>query len=162
MNSAQNSTNCFERPQVCEAATTPNGAVPGILGVRFPAVTLFRMDINQIAFELKAQRNRIDQAIAALEGSKFQVRPRRGRPPKTQSLQPAPGKRTMSVAARKRISAAMTLRWAEWKGKSAPKKTAATAKKSRRTMSPATRKKLAALMKARWAARKSAANGGKA
>jgi hypothetical protein len=57
----------------------------------------------------------------------------------------------MSASARKRISEAMKLRWAKWKGKSAPKKG-----KSRPPMSAAARRKLSALMKARWAARKKA------
>ena len=65
----------------------------------------------------------------------------------------------MSVAARKRLSAAMKQRWAKWGGKSAPKKAAAPAKKptARKPMSAAMRKKLSAMMKARWAARKEAA-----
>ena len=111
------------------------------------------MDINQIVVELTAERSRIDQAIAALEGS----RPHRGRPPKSQSPH-AVGRRTMSPAARKRISAAMKLRWAKRLGKSAPEKAAAPTKiaPARKPMSPAARKKLAALMKARWAARKKA------
>src|SRR5580700_914476 len=102
------------------------------------------MEINEIVAELTAGRTRIDQAIAALEGS----RPRRGRP----------RKRTMSPAARKRISAAMKLRWAQRKRKPTPKKVTAPARKAtvRRPMSPAMKKKLSALMKARWAARKKA------
>jgi hypothetical protein len=65
----------------------------------------------------------------------------------------------MSVAARKRISAAMKQRWAKWGGKSAPKKIRAAPKKSagRKPMSAAMRKKLSTMMKARWAERKKAA-----
>ena len=107
------------------------------------------MDIAQIVADLTAERNRIDQAIAALEGSS----PRRGRPPKS-----AQHTRTMSPAARKRISAAMKLRWAQRQGKSAPKKAAAPAKKApaRKPMSPAMKKKMSLLMKKRWAAAKKA------
>jgi hypothetical protein len=61
---------------------------------------------------LTDERSRIDQAIAALEGSS----PRRGRPAKAGS-----GTRTMSAAARKRISAAMRMRWAQRRGESVPK-----------------------------------------
>ena len=120
--------------------------------------TLFRMDINQIVADLTAERNRIDQAIAALEGSAVSSQPRRGRPPKALTSQPPPGERKMSPAARKRISAAMKLRWAKWHGKSAPKKATAPAKKApaRKPMRPAARKKLSALAKARWAAAKKA------
>jgi hypothetical protein len=111
------------------------------------------MDINQIVAELTAGRTRIDQAIATLEGS----RPRRGRPPKIPTSLSAPRK-SISSAARKRISAAMKLSWAQRKGKSGPKRVAAPARKApvRRPMSPAMKKKLSALMKARWAARKKA------
>jgi hypothetical protein len=110
------------------------------------------MDITQILSDLTAERNKLDQAIQALEGSL----PRRGRPPKS-SLS-ATGKRTMSASARAKISAAQKARWAKQKGKSAPKKAAAPAKKAtvRRPMSPAMKRKMSALMKARWAARKKA------
>ena len=110
------------------------------------------MDLENILAELRSQRARIDQAISALEGIAGPSAPRRGRPPKSQTA-PATRqrRRTMSAAARKRISDAMKQRWAKWKGKSAPKKA-----KSRRPMSAAARKKLSALMKARWAARKKA------
>jgi hypothetical protein len=60
----------------------------------------------------------------------------------------------MSVAARKRISAAMKQRWEKWKGKTAPQKSAPAKTKTRPAMSAAARKKLSDLMKARWAARK--------
>ena len=113
------------------------------------------MDIQTIVSDLKAERNRIDQAISALEGL-TSTAPRRGRPPKATS---AGGKRRrMSPAARKRISKAMKQRWAKWKGKSAPKEATATRKKTavRRPMSAAAKKKLSALMKARWAAKQKA------
>ena len=60
----------------------------------------------------------------------------------------------MSAAARKRISEAMKRRWAKWKRKSVPKKSARAKTKARPTMSAAARKKLSDLMKARWAAKK--------
>ena len=104
----------------------------------------------------RLERNRIDQAIAALEGPSVPSQPRRGRPPKTPSSQPASGKRKMNAAARARIGAAKKAWWAKQKGKSAPAKTAAPAKKTpaRKPMSPAARKKLSALAKERWAAAK--------
>lgn len=108
------------------------------------AAKLSRMDINQLVSALTDERNRIDRAIAALEGSS----PRHGRPGKAGS-----GTRTMSPSARKRISAAMRLRWAQRLGKSMPKKAATSARKAgaRKAMSPAARKKLSALARARWA-----------
>src|ERR1017187_106880 len=104
------------------------------------------MDIQTIVSDLKAERNRIDQAISALEGL-TSTAPRRGQPPKATST--GGKRRRMSPAARKRISKAMKQRWAKWKGKSAPKNA-----KGRPPMSVAGRKRLSALMKARWAAKK--------
>jgi len=101
------------------------------------------MDIQTIVSDLKAERNRIDRAISALEGLTSSSSPRRGRPPKAKRAA-ASGKhrRGMSAAARKRISEAMKKRWATWHGKSAPK---------RKAMSPAARKRLSEMMKRRWA-----------
>jgi hypothetical protein len=115
------------------------------------------MDINQILSDLTAERNRLDQAINALEGVNVPSTPRKGRPPKSQYSQPASGKRTMSPAARKLISIAQKARWAKQKGES-PRKAAAPAKKStvRKPMSPAMKKKMSALMKKRWAKAKKA------
>ena len=109
------------------------------------------MDIESVVTALKQQRARIDQAIAALEGTGRGGR--RGRPPKRVSAAGRSGRR-MSAAARKRISQAMKARWAKWKGKSAPKKSAPAKTKAGPTMSAAGRKKLSELMKARWAAKK--------
>src|SRR5271167_2030004 len=117
------------------------------------------MDIQNLIAELSGERNRLDRAIAALEGLTQPTR-HRGRPPKSRITAIAPGKkrRSMSAAARKRISAAMKKRWATWGSKSAPKVAKAAPKKSsgRRTMSAAARKKLSALAKARWAERRKA------
>lgn len=115
------------------------------------------MDFTQIVAQLKADHSRLDNAIAALEGLNPSRKKRRGRPPKSQSKQPAPHKRKMNAAARARIGAAKKAWWAKQKGHRAPKKAASSAKKSRRRrMRPAMKKKLSRLMKARWAARKRA------
>jgi hypothetical protein len=118
------------------------------------------MDIQKIVTELSGERNRLDRAIAALESLSQPAR-RRGRPPKSTIVSPAPRKkrRTLSAAARKRISAAMKQRWAKWKGKSAPKKVKTALKKpgKRPRMSAAAKKRLSELMKARWAERKAKA-----
>jgi|ERR1019366_5033875 hypothetical protein len=104
------------------------------------------MDIQNLVSTLKNERNRLDQAISALEVL-TSTAPRRGRPPKATST--GGKRRRLSPAARKRISVAMKQRWAKWKGKAAPKKA-----KSRPPMSTAAKKKLSVLMKARWAAKK--------
>jgi hypothetical protein len=118
------------------------------------------MDIQGIVEQLKQERNRIDQAVAALVGLGSQTA-RRGRPPKTsQAVQStAPKRRTMSASARAKIAAAQRARWAKQKGQARAKKATAARKEAagRKPMSAAMRKKLSALMKARWAARKKAA-----
>jgi hypothetical protein len=76
------------------------------------------MDIQNILGDLKKERARLDQAIAALEGLGASGPRRRGRPVgsvnKTSSDRP---RRHMSPAARKRISEMMKQRWAERKRK---------------------------------------------
>lgn len=75
------------------------------------------MDIQQIVSDLKSERERIDAAIRALEGTGKSGRGP-GRPPGSGSR----GKRrTMSASARKRISEMMKLRWAERKKKAKSK-----------------------------------------
>ncbi len=94
------------------------------------------MDTNRILVELRAERQRIDQAITALESLDHAgVFTRRTASPK---------RRHMSAAGRKAISDAAKAMWAERKKKTRP----------RRHMSAATRKRLSALAKQRWAERK--------
>lgn len=66
------------------------------------------MDIETIVAQLKAERSRMDQAIAALEGGSGAQRAGHSRR----------GPRRMSAAARKRISDAQKARWAKQKKKS--------------------------------------------
>lgn len=68
------------------------------------------MEIERILSDLKSERERIDSAIRALEGGRAGRRP--GRP-----VGSGRKRRTMSPAARKRISEMMKLRWAERKKK---------------------------------------------
>ena len=75
------------------------------------------MNLQEVIFQLRAERTRLDQAIAALDGST----PRRGRPPKGSGRSK---RRVMSAAARKRISTAMKARWAARKKTSSPTKRA--------------------------------------
>jgi hypothetical protein len=72
------------------------------------------MDIQQIVSDLRNERDRIDAAIRALEGGKSGRGP--GRPAGSGKK-----RRTMSPAARKRISEMMKLRWAERKKKAKAK-----------------------------------------
>lgn len=73
------------------------------------------MDIQNILNDLKRERARLDQAIAALEGGGGARR--RGRPAGSGNAKSRP-RRHMSAAARKRISDMMKQRWAERKRKS--------------------------------------------
>jgi|HubBroStandDraft_6_1064221.scaffolds.fasta_scaffold2428823_1 hypothetical protein len=78
------------------------------------------MDIQNILGDLKRERERLDRAIAALEGLGTGQR-RRGRPVGSHNVAAATAKRPrrhMSAAARKRISEMMKQRWAERKRKS--------------------------------------------
>jgi len=94
------------------------------------------MDINAILIELRAERDSIDQAIAALAAVNSTGRSLAGR---------AKGRtrRTMSAAARARIAAAQRARWAKQKQ--------ATASKPARRISRAGRQRIAAAQRARWA-----------
>lgn len=93
------------------------------------------MDTASILNELRAERDRINQAIAALEAlsaPQAASPKRRGRKPaaataaakptsatQTAAKQPRAGRRRLSAAARKRISEAAKRRWAAQKSKSA-------------------------------------------
>lgn len=79
------------------------------------------MNIEQILSDLRSERDRIDAAIRALEGGKTGRGP--GRPAGSGRK-----RRTMSAAARKRISEMMKLRWAERKKKAKAAKAAKAAK----------------------------------
>jgi hypothetical protein len=70
------------------------------------------MNVDEVVQQLKQQRSRLDAAIQALEGVGGRGK-RRGRPPG--STNKNAGRRTMSAAARKRISEAMKKRWAAQK-----------------------------------------------
>ena len=77
------------------------------------------MDIQNILADLKRERDRLNSAIAALEGTGPR---RRGRPAGSGAGSAASAgrrpRRHMSPAARKRISEMMKQRWAERKRKS--------------------------------------------
>jgi hypothetical protein len=70
------------------------------------------MDRATIIAELEAQRDRLNQAIAALRGSQ-------NRTARTLSGKPDGQKRRLSAAARKKIGETMKKRWAERKNKQA-------------------------------------------
>jgi len=105
------------------------------------------MDINTILAELRAERDRIDQAISALEAVNSTGRPRVGRPPGVARKVSRRG--GMSAAARRKMSRLLKQRWAQGKMKPGVKR--AQASKPARRMSRAARKRIAAAQRARWA-----------
>jgi hypothetical protein len=103
------------------------------------------MDTRQILTELRAERSRLDQAIAALETlsgvpAAPAAAPAKAAPAKSHHG----GARHMSPAARKLISIRMKERWAERKKKAG----------NGRHMSAAARKLISKRMKQRWAERR--------
>jgi Spy/CpxP family protein refolding chaperone len=74
------------------------------------------LDIHRILAELKAERDRIDQAIAAV-GNISSARPRRGRPPGKSTGRRR--KHRLTPEGRKRLSEMMKKRWAERRRKAA-------------------------------------------
>jgi len=66
------------------------------------------MDLKSIVVQLKSERDRIDEAIAALESVKTPT----GRATKTVGTRRGRGRRRMSAEARRRISEAQKKRWA--------------------------------------------------
>ncbi len=65
------------------------------------------MDTQSIVSELEAERERLDTAISALQGSRYDKPRGKGRR----------GRRTMSAEARRKISLAQKKRWAAQKKK---------------------------------------------
>ncbi len=79
------------------------------------------MDIGRILAELRAERDRIDQAISAIEAVNSTGRRGAGRPPKAARKVRRRGR--MSAAARRKLSRLLKQRWAQ--GKMKPKAKAA-------------------------------------
>jgi hypothetical protein len=70
------------------------------------------MNAKSILADLKAERARLDKAIAALESLDSTGTARRGRPAATKATPKPRRRRRLSVAARKRMSEMMKKRWA--------------------------------------------------
>lgn len=66
-------------------------------------------DLGAVLTQLKKERAQLDRAIAALSGV--------ARGSSAASANNRGGKRTLSMAARKKIAAAQRARWAAWKAK---------------------------------------------
>jgi len=105
------------------------------------------MDTNRILADLRAERDRIDRAIAVIGGLNSTGARRAGRPSMAAATRRRRGR--MSAAARSKLSRLLKQRWAQGKMKSKAK--AARASRSPRRMSKAARQKIAAAQRARWA-----------
>jgi hypothetical protein len=132
------------------------------------------MDTAQILADLRAQRNRIENAITALEalnetkhlGNEHDLPAPSAKPAAALHVKQASQtvRRTMSPAARKKIATAQKARWAAKKKPTksvaaardaAPKKVAD--KTPKRVVSPESRKRMAEAQQKRWANRNKAA-----
>jgi hypothetical protein len=71
------------------------------------------LDTQEIVKELKAERNRLDQAIAALDGADTTEATVAIREPSGDGVRSPQKRHGMSAAGRKRISVMMKKRWAE-------------------------------------------------
>jgi len=113
------------------------------------------MDISPILTDLKAERNRIDQAIAALESLDGTATATSRATAVVANAAPKQAKkRGLTPAGRRRLSAMMKARWAARRKQAV--KPAVKQTSDHRTMSPAARKRISAMMKKRWAERRKA------
>jgi hypothetical protein len=81
------------------------------------------MDTNRILAELRAERDRIDRAISAIDGLNSTGRRKAVRPPKAGATRRRRGR--MSAAGRRKLSRLMKQRWASGKMKGRRKAKAA-------------------------------------
>jgi hypothetical protein len=105
------------------------------------------MNFKKVVTDLKLQRDRIDQVIAAITSLNSTGHRRVGRPPR--AARKARRRGRMSIAARRKLSRLLKQRWAQ--GKMKPRTKRAQVSKPVRKMSRAARKKIAAAQRARWA-----------
>jgi hypothetical protein len=76
------------------------------------------LDTEEIVKELKAERNRLDKAIVALDGEDGTRGTMTTDEPSSNAASPATKHHGMSAAGRKRLSLLMKKRWAERRKKS--------------------------------------------
>lgn len=110
------------------------------------------MDTKSILTALRAERDRLNQAIAALESLDSAGSTIVRQAGTTAAKQSRKG--GLTAAGRRRLSAMMKARWAARRKTSARPATKQT--RGRRRMSAAGRRKIAEAQRARWAAKKKA------
>src|SRR5438105_15215532 len=102
-------------------------------------------NIAEMVKELQQERDRLNQAIAALAPL---AGTNRTSFPRGEASGP---RRTLSAAARRKVSLAQKARWAKLRAQNSAKGQPSTVNPGKRTMSAAARKKIAATQRARWA-----------
>jgi hypothetical protein len=110
------------------------------------------VDTKKILSDLRAELDRINQAIAALETLNDTGLPAEAGY-KAAGSAPQPRRRRISAAGRRRISEAAKARWAARRN-TAAKPAAPKQSGGHRKMSPAARKRISEMMKKRWAERR--------
>src|SRR6266516_1905245 len=102
-------------------------------------------NIAEMVKELQQQRDRLDRAIGALAPLAAVSR--------TSSVRGGAGgpRRTLSAAARRKVSLAQKARWVRLRAENSAKGQPSTVNPGKRTMSAAARRKIAATQRARWA-----------
>lgn len=105
-------------------------------------------NIAEVLKELQQERDRLDEAIAALQPLAR---------PASRATQRRRTGRIASAAARRRMAAAQKARWAKVYSGSATKVRANSTRPGKRVLSIASRRKIAAAKKAWWAKQKKAA-----
>src|SRR5437773_8089576 len=102
-------------------------------------------NITEIVKELQQERDRLDRGIGALE--------RLAGVSRTSSVRGGAGgpRRTLSAAARRKVSLAQKARWARLRAENSAKGQPSTVNPGKRTMSAAARRKIAATQRARKA-----------
>jgi len=107
------------------------------------------MDTNRILADLRAERDRIDQAISALEAVNSTGQRRAVRPLRRATIRSGRGR--MSAAARRKLSRLLKQRWAQGKmGKKGSTKSTPTSRPTHR-ISAAGRNRIVEATKRRWA-----------
>jgi hypothetical protein len=103
------------------------------------------VNFTEMVKELRRERDRLDQAIAVLASLA-------GATNTSSSRSGASGlRRTLSAAARRKVSLAQKARWAKLRAENSAKGQPITVNPGKRTMSAAARRKIAATQRARWA-----------
>jgi hypothetical protein len=106
------------------------------------------MNVHNILAELRAELDRIERAIAAIEGLNSTGHRRADRRSRVQATRRKRSR--MSAATRRKLSLLMKKRWAQ--GKMRPKASPKATQTSKRPrLSRAARKRIAAAQRARWA-----------